>query len=220
MLERGLAYRRRATSTGAPSAGPSSPTSRSIDGRCWRCDDPVERARARAVVLPHHRLRRRAARAISTGSTGWPERVVTMQRNWIGRSDGAEVDFPLDGRRRRGRSGLHHAPRHPLRRHLRGPRAEHPLVATIVRDAGARRGSRASSTRVRERQAARSGRRRRKASSPAPTAVNPFTGARIPVWVGELRAHGVRHGRGHGGAGARPARLRVRAGATISRSAS
>ena len=86
------------SSTGARSARRCSPTSRSIDGACWRCDAPVERARARAVVLPHHGVRRGAARATSTGWTGWPERVVTMQRNWIGRSEGAEVHFPLEGR--------------------------------------------------------------------------------------------------------------------------
>ena len=51
----------------------------------------VEAAPARAVVLPHHRLRRPPARRPRRRSTG-PQHVETMQRNWIGRSEGAEVD--------------------------------------------------------------------------------------------------------------------------------
>ncbi len=51
----------------------------------------------------------------------WPEPVKLMQRHWIGRSTGAHIDFPVD--RCRSHPGVHHAPRHDLRRHLHGGRA-------------------------------------------------------------------------------------------------
>ena len=68
----------------------------------------------------------------------WPEKVKTMQRNWIGRSHGARVTFPVvaegvptGGARRPRRArhrhrGLHDPPRHPVRRDLHGPRARAP----------------------------------------------------------------------------------------------
>ena len=69
MLERGSGLpAEAASSTGARTARRCWPTSRSIDGACWRCDVAGRRARARAVVLPHHRLRRRAARRSAIGS--------------------------------------------------------------------------------------------------------------------------------------------------------
>ena len=51
----------------------------------------------------------------------WPSKVLAMQRNWIGRSIGADVDFEIEGREREGH-GLHDAPRHAVRRDLHGRR--------------------------------------------------------------------------------------------------
>ena len=56
----------------------------------------------------------------------WPEGIKLLQRNWIGRSEGAEIRFELAtigvGRDRR----FHHAARHALRRHLHGARSGEP----------------------------------------------------------------------------------------------
>ncbi len=75
------------------------------------------------VGVPHHRQRRGPARRRSTSSREWPERITTMQRNWIGKSEGAEVDFAADGLADR---RLHHPRRHHLRLHLRGARPRPP----------------------------------------------------------------------------------------------
>ena len=124
-----------------PSAArPCSPTSRSRAASCWRGRVRCEKRRDR-WFSPHHRLRRRTARRRSTALHGWPERVLTMQRNWIGRSDGVEIDFRGRGDRRRPR-GLHDAPGHALRRHVHGDRGRAPaggeLAAAGGRPGGAR----------------------------------------------------------------------------------
>ena len=126
MLKKGLAYRgivQGQLGSGRPDrarqrAGHRRP--RLALGRAGRA------ARADAVVLQDHRLRRRAAGALSTRSTNWPEKVRLMQANWIGRSEGLLIRWALrhdDGRRRRGWTELEvytTRARHAVRRLVHG----------------------------------------------------------------------------------------------------
>ena len=113
----------------------------------------------------------------------WPERVTTMQRNWIGRSDGAEVDFALPGV---GGAVKVFTTRvdtiHGCTYVVLAP--EHPLVAWSPRRSGAPRWTPSSSACARPtRSSAPARARRRRASSPAPPRVNPYTGEAVPIWI-------------------------------------
>ena len=74
-----------------------------IDGACWRCDSEVVQKELEQWFF---RITRYADELLQDLESldGWPEKVVTMQRNWIGKSVGAEILFPLAGRE--GRCGF------------------------------------------------------------------------------------------------------------------
>ena len=116
----------------------------------------------------------------------WPEQIKLMQTNWIGRSEGAEVDFGAAGPRRRAH-GLHDAARHALRRHLHGAGAGAP-AGRRADDAGAARG-RGRPTRTRRGARARSSAcRTEKEKTGVFTgayAVNPVNDAPVPIWIGD-----------------------------------
>ena len=115
----------RRRSTGAPGDQTVLANEQVIDGRCERCGSPrsscaSSRSGSCASPTTPQRLLDDMYELID-----WPERVLTMQRNWIGRSEGARVDLP---HRRRGARdpGLHHPPGHAVRRHLLPARAGAP----------------------------------------------------------------------------------------------
>ena len=97
MLERGLAYKGRSQVNWCESCGTVLANEQVVDGRCWRCDSTV---RPRELEQWFFRITAYAEELLRDLDrlSGWPERVITMQRNWIGRSEGAEIRFPLDGR--------------------------------------------------------------------------------------------------------------------------
>jgi leucyl-tRNA synthetase len=97
MLERGLAYRRRSTVNWCPSCQTVLANEQVENGHCWRCDSLVTQ---REVDGWFFKITAYADELLEWCDRlpGWPERVITMQRNWIGRSEGAEFDLPVAGR--------------------------------------------------------------------------------------------------------------------------
>ncbi len=91
LLERGLAYRKEAAVKWCPKDATVLANEQVIDGRCERCGTPVE---VRQLEQWFFRITDYADRLLDDLEViDWPEHVKTMQRNWIGRSEGAEVTF-------------------------------------------------------------------------------------------------------------------------------
>src|SRR5213593_2011198 len=97
MLERGLAYRKRSTVNWCPSCQTVLANEQVEDGRCWRCDSEVT---PREIDGWFFKITSYAEELLEWCDRlpGWPERVLTMQRNWIGKSEGAEFDLRAEGR--------------------------------------------------------------------------------------------------------------------------
>jgi leucyl-tRNA synthetase len=97
MLERGLAYRRRALLNWCPKCATVLANEQVVEGCCWRHEDtPVEQRALDQWFLKITAYADQLLDDMAQLEGGWPERVLTMQRNWIGRSEGAEIDFKLE----------------------------------------------------------------------------------------------------------------------------
>ena len=96
MYERGLAYRKKSKVNWCPECATVLANEQVIDGRCWRHEDTI--VEQRDLVQWFLRITAYAQELLDGLDTldGWPEKVRTMQRNWIGRSEGTEVDFFLE----------------------------------------------------------------------------------------------------------------------------
>jgi leucyl-tRNA synthetase len=93
LFEKGLAYRDEAAANWCPGCNTVLANEQVIDGRCERSDDVVER---RFLTQWFFRITAYAEELLRFEGIDWPERIQTMQRNWIGRSEGAILEFPID----------------------------------------------------------------------------------------------------------------------------
>ncbi len=96
--ERGLAYRKGGYVNWCPRDQTVLANEQVIAGRCERCGTEVVR---RVLTQWYFKITEYADRLLEDASAlegNWPDRVLTMQRNWIGRSTGASVDFAIEGR--------------------------------------------------------------------------------------------------------------------------
>ncbi|MDH5518331.1 MAG: leucine--tRNA ligase [Gammaproteobacteria bacterium] len=96
LLEQGLAYKKTAGVNWCEHDKTVLANEQVIDGKCWRCDNPVER---REIAQWFMKITDYAEELLNDLDKldGWPEQVRTMQRNWIGRSEGVELQFAIDG---------------------------------------------------------------------------------------------------------------------------
>ncbi len=137
LYERGLAYRALGQQWWCPTDKTILANEQVHDGKCWRCGTDVTKVDLEQWYL---RITDYAQRLLDDLQTiDWPEQIKLMQTNWIGRSEGAEVDFGLQGSRRQAH-GLHDAPGHAVRRHLHGAGAGAPAGRRADGAGEARRG--------------------------------------------------------------------------------
>jgi len=183
MFERGLAYRKKAMVNWCPECATVLANEQVVNGCCWRHETtPVEQ---RALEQWFWKITDYADELLRDTyeklEGGWPERVLSMQRNWIGRSEGSEIDFALEGGGEKirvfttrvdtiyGATCLILAP-------------EHPLAQKLLDDAG--------------RAKARHMIDARKQMGPGDIvkdgaftghyAINPYSGEKIPIWIGNF----------------------------------
>ncbi|WP_242345560.1 leucine--tRNA ligase [Anaeromyxobacter terrae] len=182
MLERGIVYRREGKANWCTGCATVIANEQVVeDNRCERCGSPVVEK-----VIPEWAFRITAfAQDLLDGLDGlteWPERIVTMQRNWIGKSVGAEVDFAVPGQEPikvfttrvdtiHGCTYVVLAPEHPLVERLTRPERQAEVRAFVERmrktDAAERTGEAAPKEGV----------------FTGARAVNPYTGEEVPVWI-------------------------------------
>jgi len=94
MLERGLAYKKSSAVNWCPTCQTVLANEQVEDDCCWRCDSEVEPKELEQWFFKITEYAQELLDEIENLS-GWPDSVLTMQRNWIGRSVGCEIDFPL-----------------------------------------------------------------------------------------------------------------------------
>ncbi|HEU4636730.1 MAG TPA: leucine--tRNA ligase [Edaphobacter sp.] len=97
MYEQGLAYRKKSKVNWCPDCQTVLANEQVVNGRCWRHEDTI--VEQRDLTQWFLRITKYADELLDglDKLEGWPEKVRTMQRNWIGRSEGALVNFALDG---------------------------------------------------------------------------------------------------------------------------
>jgi leucyl-tRNA synthetase len=96
MVEKGLAYKKASGVNWCPSCATTLANEEVIDGGCWRCHSPVEQKELDQWYLAITAYKERLLEDLKQLSC-WPERVIAMQTNWIGRSEGVEIFFKVQG---------------------------------------------------------------------------------------------------------------------------
>jgi leucyl-tRNA synthetase len=96
MLERGIAYRKKSRVNWCPRCQTVLANEQVVNGRCWRHEDTI--VEAREIAQWFWKITAYADQLLDDMKEiegGWPERVLTMQRNWIGKSQGARIKFDV-----------------------------------------------------------------------------------------------------------------------------
>ena len=188
LFEKGLAYRKKSRVNWCPKCCTVLANEQVVNGRCWRHEDTlVEQRELEQWFLRITNYSDELLRDLDR-LPGWPEKVRTMQRNWIGRSEGTLVDFKLDGATDPansiitvfttrvdtiyGATSVQLAP-------------QHPIVAWLTRHNDLLRAS--VDKLIAEQRTAREvgdiGEIEKHGVNTGRYAINPYNGEKVPIWV-------------------------------------
>ncbi|HZP06157.1 MAG TPA: leucine--tRNA ligase [Terracidiphilus sp.] len=184
MYEKGLVYRKKSRVNWCPECATVLANEQVINGYCWRHEDTL--VEQRDLEQWFFRITAYAQELLDglDKLEGWPEKVRTMQRNWIGRSEGTEVDFGVENRSEKirvfttrvdtifGATSVQLAPEHPL------------VTALAAVDAGLK--TQVSTLIEEQKKAKESGDVGAIEKHGVPTgrfAINPYNGELVPIWV-------------------------------------
>ncbi|MBN1571944.1 MAG: leucine--tRNA ligase [Deltaproteobacteria bacterium] len=98
MFKEGLAYQKKSFVNWCESCQTVLANEQVISGRCWRCDEEVTQKEINGWFFKITEYADDLLEELDNMVDNWPERVITMQRNWIGKSYGAEIKFPLEAK--------------------------------------------------------------------------------------------------------------------------
>ena len=191
MFEAGLAYRKKSKVNWCPKCATVLANEQVVGGCCWRHEDTL--VEQRDLTQWFLRITRYADELLTGLDTldGWPEKVRTMQRNWIGRSDGTNVDFMVanapgssaNGSKITvfttrvdtifGATSIQVAPEHAVARTFA---AEDSALSAQIDELIAQQKA--------AREAGDLGAIEKHGVATGRFAVNPFNGERLPIWVG------------------------------------
>jgi leucyl-tRNA synthetase len=183
MFEKGLAYRRRSTVNWCPVDQTVLANEQVVDGACWRCGTAVVQKDLEQWFFKITHYADDLLHA-AEGLSKWPEKVLTMQRNWIGRSEGAKVRFAIQGEDASievfttridtifGATFMMLAP-------------EHGLVTSFAKESQDEKAfmEKAQRFRSQDRAGRLTGEVEKEGFFTGRFAINPFTNKPIPIWV-------------------------------------
>ena len=183
LFKKGLAYESTVPINWCPSCKTGLANEEVFGGKCERCGSQIERKNLRQWMF---RITAYADRLLADlDGLDWPESTLAMQRNWIGRSEGAEISFALDGRAEKltvfttrpdtiyGATYMVIAPEHPLSRVL-ATAAQKASVEDYIKAAAAKTEFERSDV-EKEKTGVFTG----------SYALNPLNGSKIPVWIAD-----------------------------------
>jgi leucyl-tRNA synthetase len=192
LFERGLAYEAEATVNWCPAQGTVLANEEVKDGKYVETGDAIEKRRMRQWML---KITAYADRLLEDlDELDWPDGIKTMQRDWIGRSEGAEITFAIDGRSEAlavfttrpdtlwGATYCVLAPEHPLVPKITAAELR-PAVSAYVEE----------SSRKSDRERAQSAGHKSGVFTGS-HAINPGNGARLPIWIADYVLMGYGEG--------------------------
>jgi len=182
MLAKGLAYRKEASVNWCPDCVTVLANEQVIDGQCWRCDTAVTQK-----TLTQWFLRiTDYAEALLSGCdrlTGWPKRVLLMQKNWIGKSTGVEVQF----QRADGSEALNIFTTRPDTLYgvtFMSIAPEHPLLPSLISDKPEKKSVEAFIAKVKAQDLTlRTDNQEKEGVFTGAYTLHPLTQEKIPIWV-------------------------------------